>query len=104
MKRLLNQELIYLIEASLVAGSGILGEIGGEGRKAAEQRNIEFSQTAQEGLPSSGSGLISKPAIDPSNFDPTRINPPGGIPSIFNQQNPQDMLRNEELRKLMGMQ
>tara|TARA_R100000544_G_C2227131_1_gene61588 strand:+ start:1637 stop:4999 length:3363 start_codon:yes stop_codon:yes gene_type:complete len=95
---------IFTSEASLVAGSGILGEIGGEGRKAAEQRNIEFSQKAQESLPDPERVFTRTPMINPSLFDPTRKNPQGGVPSLLNQQNSQEMLRNEEIRKLMGMQ
>ena len=95
---------IFASEASLVAGSGILAEIGGEGRKAVEQENIQFSRAAKESLADPERVFTRTPIISPNLFDPTRKNLQGGVPSIFKQQKPQEMLRNEEIKKLMGIQ
>ena len=88
---------IVASEMSLIAGSGILGEIGGEGRKAVEQSNVKMGQSpAMRRLPTPNIGAYGG-RIDPKYFDPTRVNPQGGTPSILRP----DALRSQEVRKLL---
>ncbi len=91
---------ILASEASLIAGSGILGEMGGEERKQIETKTREFGEDPTiRNLPTTGGER--SPRISPELFDPSRVNPQGGTPNFLRQQN---SLRNQELRKLMGIQ
>ena len=87
-------------EMSLIAGSGILGETGKEGRKAAEQANVRRGESpAMRRLPTPDIGAYGG-RIDPKYFDPSRVDPQGGVPGILQQ----DSLRSQEIRKLLGIQ
>lgn len=87
-------------EMSLIAGSGILGETGKEGRKAVEQANVRRGESsAMRRLPTPDIGAYGG-RIDPKYFDPSRVNPQGGAPGILQQ----DPLRSQEIRKLLGIQ
>jgi hypothetical protein len=87
-------------EMSLIAGSGILGETGKEGRKAAEQDIVRRGESsAIRRIPTPEIGAYGG-RIDPKYFDPSRVNPQGGAPGILQQ----DPLRSQEIRKLLGIQ
>ena len=91
---------IVASEMSLIAGSGILGETGKEGRKAVEQANVRRGESsAMRRLPTPDIGAYGG-RIDPKYFDPSRVNPQGGAPGILQQ----DPLRSQEIRKLLGVQ
>ena len=91
---------IVASEMSLIAGSGILGETGKEGRKAAEQANVRRGESpAMRRLPTPDIGAYGG-RIDPKYFDPSRVDPQGGVPGILQQ----DSLRSQEIRKLLGIQ
>ena len=91
---------IFASEAALVAGSGIFGDVGAEQRKEAEQINVRAAQSAAQGS-LSGQNILPSPdtRISPSFFDPSTAR--DTTPDVLR---PQDALRVEELRKLMGMQ
>ena len=91
---------IVASEISLMAGSGIFSETGEEGRKAIEQGNVQRGQSsAMRRLPTPEVGA-GRGRIDPSYFDPTRVDPQGGKPNIFQENS----LRSQEIRKLLGVQ
>ena len=91
---------IVASEISLMAGSGIFSETGEEGRKAIEQGNVQRGQSsAMRRLPTPEVGAW-RGRIDPSYFDPTRVDPQGGKPNIFQENS----LRSQEIRKLLGVQ